>query len=60
MSDSPGMRWDIDTTKRVIGYAPQDGVAPVVTDALVQKERDAKALRARIAQLDAEWMQLWH
>jgi nucleoside-diphosphate-sugar epimerase len=24
MSDNPGMRWDIETTKRVIGYAPRD------------------------------------
>lgn len=24
MSDNPGMRWDIDTTRRVIGYDPQD------------------------------------
>lgn len=24
MSDNVGMRWDIETTKRVIGYAPQD------------------------------------
>ena len=28
MSDNPGMRWDIETTKRTIGYAPQDGAAP--------------------------------
>lgn len=25
MSDNPGMRWDLDETKDVIGYAPQDG-----------------------------------
>jgi hypothetical protein len=25
MSDNPGMRWDIETTKQVIGYAPEDG-----------------------------------
>jgi hypothetical protein len=31
-SDNPGMRRDIE--KRVIGYAPQDGVAPTVTQAL--------------------------
>jgi len=24
MSDNPGMRWDIETTRRVIGYAPRD------------------------------------
>jgi hypothetical protein len=25
MSANPGMRWDIDTTRRTIGYLPQDG-----------------------------------
>ena len=30
MSDNPGMRWDINETKRVIGYAPEDGSAAVV------------------------------
>jgi nucleoside-diphosphate-sugar epimerase len=25
MSDNPGMRWDLDETRRVIGYAPSDG-----------------------------------
>jgi len=31
MSANPGMRWDLDATRRVIGYAPQDGHAPVLT-----------------------------
>ena len=31
MSDNPGMRWDIDETRRVIGYAPQDGKSATVT-----------------------------
>ncbi|MFK7857806.1 MAG: NAD-dependent epimerase/dehydratase family protein [Granulosicoccus sp.] len=30
MSDNPGMHWDIETTKRVIGYQPQDGHSPNV------------------------------
>ncbi|MGB2318722.1 MAG: hypothetical protein ACPH74_01355 [Candidatus Puniceispirillum sp.] len=25
MSNNPGMRWDLDETRRVIGYNPQDG-----------------------------------
>ena len=33
MSDNPGMRWDIDTTRRVIGYAPRDGHAAIGTAA---------------------------
>ena len=40
MSDNPGMRWDIETTKRAIGYAPQDGAAPVLME---QIERDARS-----------------
>jgi nucleoside-diphosphate-sugar epimerase len=31
MSDNPGMRWDIETTKRTIGYAPKDGHRAQVT-----------------------------
>src|SRR5579862_2954166 len=33
MSDNPGMRWDIEATKRAIGYAPRDGAAPVLDEA---------------------------
>lgn len=29
MSANPGMRWDIETTRRATGYVPQDGAAPV-------------------------------
>ena len=38
MSDNPGMRWDIDETKRAIGYAPQDGHTPVLTDEIRERE----------------------
>lgn len=31
MSDNPGMRWDIDETRRVIEYSPQDGSSPKIT-----------------------------
>jgi len=30
MSDNPGMRWDIEPTKRLIGYRPQDGHAATI------------------------------
>ncbi|MDO6800343.1 NAD-dependent epimerase/dehydratase family protein [Shimia thalassica] len=30
MSDNPGMRWDIEETKRTIPYVPQDGARAVV------------------------------
>ena len=31
-SDNPGMRWDIEETRRVIGYRPRDGHTAVVSD----------------------------
>lgn len=38
MSDNPGMRWDIETTKAAIGYAPQDGAPATVTPEIEQAE----------------------
>ncbi len=32
MSDNPGMPWDIEETRRVIGYQPQDGQEPEVSE----------------------------
>ena len=32
MSDNPGMPWDIDETRRVIGYRPEDGHVALPTD----------------------------
>jgi NAD+ dependent glucose-6-phosphate dehydrogenase len=29
MSANPGMRWDIDATRRILGYVPKDGAVPV-------------------------------
>jgi len=37
MSDNPGMPWDIEETRRVIGYEPQDGRAAEVTDEKAQR-----------------------
>ncbi len=31
MSDNPGMRWDIDETRQVIGYQPKDGSLAQIT-----------------------------
>ena len=51
MSDNPGMRWDIEQTKRVIGYAPRDGAAPVLTEQMRADEETAR-------QLQESWMAL--
>lgn len=42
MSDNPGMRWDIERTRRVIGYAPADG-----HEAMVSAEDRASEDQAR-------------
>jgi NAD+ dependent glucose-6-phosphate dehydrogenase len=52
MSENPGMRWDIETTKQTIGYAPQDGAAPIVTNAIGADERSAHDLRRTVERLD--------
>jgi NAD+ dependent glucose-6-phosphate dehydrogenase len=51
MSDNPGMRWDIETTKRAIGYAPQDGAAPVMSPEAVAQEANARRIHESAAQL---------
>jgi hypothetical protein len=57
MSDNPGMRWDIETTKRTIGYSPRDGAAPVLTETIEQNERNANDLRRMAERLDAVAME---
>jgi NAD+ dependent glucose-6-phosphate dehydrogenase len=52
MSDNPGMRWDIETTKRAIGYMPCDGAAPVMGGTMERDERYARELRRTIERLD--------
>ena len=48
MSDNPGMRWDIETTKRVISYAPQDGARAVIDSRVQTVEDEARARHALI------------
>ena len=52
MSDNPGMRWDIETTRRAIGYAPRDGAVPTLTDAMHTDEEDAGRLRTAVMQIE--------
>jgi hypothetical protein len=41
-SDNPGMRWDLEHTRKTIGYEPKDG-APIVLEA--QNKADDEAAR---------------
>jgi len=58
MSDNPGMRWDLERTRQVIGYAPCDGHLAISTptieehELLVRLERDTSA---RFEQISATW-----
>ena len=53
MSDNPGMRWDIETTRRTIGYAPQDAHTAIPTPEIAQGEATARATRELQNQLYA-------
>jgi NAD+ dependent glucose-6-phosphate dehydrogenase len=58
ISANPGMRWDIEETRRVIDYRPQDGHAAVRTPAVEESERLARLEREvvdRLEQLSAKW-----
>ncbi len=44
-SNNPGMRWDIEHTRQVIGYVPQDGHTPVVTPELEAEDEVARQAR---------------
>lgn len=58
MSDNPGMRWDIDETRRIIDYEPRDGHTPVTTPAIDEHERLARLrfeLIGRLDQISAAW-----
>lgn len=58
MSDNPGMRWDLDDTRRVIAYEPRDGHRAVSTPAIEEHEQLMR-LRidtdARFEQVAAHW-----
>lgn len=55
MSANPGMRWDIEATRRAIGYVPQDGAEPQVTPAQAQGRAMTRSTRAMIEAAE-RWM----
>jgi NAD+ dependent glucose-6-phosphate dehydrogenase len=44
VSNNPGMRWDIEHTRKVIGYVPEDGNAPVLEAHNLEQDAKAKAV----------------
>jgi hypothetical protein len=52
------MRWDIDTTREVIGYMPQDGYVAVLTPEIEEADRLARLEREVVDRLEllcAKW-----
>lgn len=43
-SDNPGMRFDIEHTKRTIGYAPRDGHTPVITREVIADDETSRTI----------------
>lgn len=42
VSNNPGMRWDLEHTRKTIGYAPQDGHVPVIDAGIVAEDERAR------------------
>lgn len=58
MSDNPGMRWDLEPTRKIIGYAPCDGHLAISTPAIEAQEQLARLewdVSARFEQISAKW-----
>jgi NAD+ dependent glucose-6-phosphate dehydrogenase len=58
MSANPGMRWDIEHTGSVIGYAPEDRHVAVSTPEIAEGERRARLEQEivdRLEQISAKW-----
>jgi hypothetical protein len=52
MSDNVGMMWDLEQTRRVIGYAPQDSWTAEMTEEKRRGEAMARRCRALAAELE--------
>jgi NAD+ dependent glucose-6-phosphate dehydrogenase len=58
MSDNPGMRWDIEQTRQLIGYAPRDGHVAVSTPAIEEHEQLTRLkfeLAKRFERVAVQW-----
>ena len=59
MSDNPGMRWDIEETKTVIGYAPQDGSRAIVPPSAQAKSWLKRVFSRDLPAFSDRWMESW-
>lgn len=51
MSDNPGMRWDIETTRKILGYRPADGATNRPTQEALEGDQAMRSIRALVEQL---------
>ncbi len=59
MSDNPDMRWDIETTKRIIGYRPQDGHVAELNTIIRLRSAVARFLTYRLPKMVASSFPEW-
>ena len=59
MSDNPGMRWDIESTKEKIGYRPQDGHVASVSPFCALRAATVKLLSRTIPSLSDKYFSEW-
>ncbi len=58
MSRCAGMRWDLDHTREVIGYVPQDEFAPVETDQMRGEAEAQRQDHLRLREIEERY-RLW-
>ena len=59
ISENPGMRWDIEETKKVIGYHPKDGSRASVPFSVRTKSRLKKLFSRDLPRFSDQWMAEW-
>jgi hypothetical protein len=52
VSDNPGTRWDIEATRKTIGYEPQDGHTAIVDERIRKNEEAIQRTRALAQDLE--------
>ena len=59
MSNNPGMRWDIQETKAIIGYQPEDGSRAVVPPSVRMKSWLKRMASRDLPRFSDRWMANW-
>jgi nucleoside-diphosphate-sugar epimerase len=57
MSNNAGMRWDIESTRKAIGYVPLDGCTPEIAAAQRKGAEQAREALAQIAEAETSFIE---